>query len=106
MYAVRPVEPAHAEALERVHAAAAASGLGGAVEEARDGLVSYLERVYANAQFRNSGATLQWGSQGTMEERIRITRSLGDAAAAIVLWAALDETDCAELLGEWARLAP
>jgi hypothetical protein len=106
MYAVRPVEPTHGEALERAHAEAVASGLDGAVQEAREGLVSYLERVYANAQFRNSGATLHWGSLGTMEERIRITRSLGDAAAAIVLWEELDEADRAELLGEWARLTP
>ena len=106
MYAVRSVEPAHGEAVERGQSAAAVSGLDGAVEEAREGLVSYLDRAYANAQFRNSGAALQWGSLGTTEERLRITRSLGDAAAAVVLWDALDETDRAELLGEWAKLLP
>ena len=106
LYAVRSDEPAHGEAVERGQSAAAVGGLDGAVEEAREGLDSYLERVYANAQFRNSGAALQWGTLGTTDERLRITRSLGDAAAGLVLWDALDETDRAELLGEWAKLLP
>ena len=106
MYAVRPVEPAHGGALERAQAAAAASGLQGAVEEARNGLTSYLERAYKDASFRNSGAALQWGSLGTMEERIRIASSLGDAGTAVVLWDALEEADRSEMLGEWARLLP
>ena len=106
LYAVQTVEPAHGATVERARAAAAASGLDGAVDVARDGLTSYLERVYADAQFRSSGAALQWGSLGTLEERMRLTQSLGDAAAAVVLWEQLDEADRAEMLGEWARLLP
>lgn len=106
MYAVRPIEPGHGEAVERAVAAAEASGLGLAVEEARDGLMSYLERVYVDAQFRASGATLQWGSLGTTEDRIRVTCSLGKAVTAMVVWEALDEADRVETLGEWARLLP
>ena len=106
MYAVRPIEPAHGEAFERAQAAATATGVDGAVEEARQGLMAYLERVYLDGAFRTSGATLHWGGLGTMEERMRIMRSLGDAAAAVVLWEQLDETDRAEMLGEWAKLLP
>jgi hypothetical protein len=104
LYAVRSVEPAHGEALERAKAAAAASGLQGAVDEARNGLTSYLDRVYTDGAFRNSGETFQWGSLGTMEDRIRVATSLGDAIAALVLGDALDEADRAELLGAWANL--
>jgi hypothetical protein len=102
MYVVRPAEPAHGEALERVRAAAAASGLDPAVAEARSGLTSYLERVYTDAQLRSTA--FEWGGLGTTEDRIRITRSLGDATAAVVLWDTLDEPDRAELLGPWANL--
>jgi hypothetical protein len=102
MYVVRPTEPGHGEAIERALTVAEASGLGRAVVEARSGLTSYLERVYADAQLRRTA--LEWGGLGTTEERIRITRSLGDAAAAVVLWDTLDEPDRAELLGPWANL--
>jgi hypothetical protein len=104
MYAVRSVEPAHGEAFERARAAAAGSGLQGAVEQARNGLTSYLERVYTDGAFRNSGETFQWGSLGTMEDRIRVATSLGDAITALVFGDTLDEADRAELLGAWANL--
>jgi hypothetical protein len=104
MYAVRPTEPTHGEALERAKAAAAASGLQGAIDEARNGLTSYLDRVYTDGAFRNSGETFQWGSLGTMEDRIRVATSLGDAITALVFGDTLDEADRAELLGAWANL--
>jgi hypothetical protein len=50
--------------------------------------------------------TLQWGSLGATEDRIRVTRSLGEAVTAMVVWEALDEADRVETLGKWARLLP
>jgi hypothetical protein len=106
LYALRRRQPDHRRAVESAALTARTSGLETAVDAAREVVVSYLTRVYGDAQMRTSFVGLNSApGLGPTEERVRVMRSAGDAVAAIVLWEALDEADRAELLGAWARLA-
>jgi hypothetical protein len=105
MYVVRPMEPSHGEAIERALTAAEASGLGRAIEEARAAMLGFVERQFADAQYRPTLGGVNWGiGLGPTEDRVKVARSLGEAVGAVVLWDTLDEPDRAELLGPWANL--
>lgn len=105
LYAVRTKGPEHRRAVERAAVVAADAGLTTAIDDARSAVTGYVGRVYANAQYRagfmgpNSAPGL-----GPTDDRVRVLRSIGDAVTAMVLGAALDEPDSAELMAAWDRL--
>lgn len=106
VYAARPKDPAHAEVFARAMASAAADGRTEAVEDARAAMVEFVMERFGNAQYRPTWVGLNWGvSLGSVEDRVRVTRSLSEAVTAIVLWDVLDDGDRDELLGVWADLA-
>ena len=105
MYVVRPIEPGHGEAIERALTAAEANGLARGIEEARGAMIQFVERQFADAQYRPTLGGVNWGlGLGPTEDRVKVARSLGEAVGAVVLWDTLDEPDRAELLGPWANL--
>jgi hypothetical protein len=107
LYAVRQRQPDHRRAVETAALVAHESHLEESIDAARGALVDYISRQYAGAQLRVSYVGVNAaGGLGPTDDRVRVMRSLGDAAAAIVLWDKLDEADRAELLGQWARLLP
>jgi hypothetical protein len=106
LYAVRPSQPAHQRAAEAAAVAASSDGIDDEVRAAQDAIVGFVARAFRDDQLRMSGAMLQWGGSGPVDDRVRISRSLADAVTALVVWDRIDETDRAELLGEWARLLP
>jgi hypothetical protein len=107
LYAIRQRQPDHRRAAETAALVAHESNLEESIDGARGALIDYISRQYAAAQLRVSYVGVNAaGGLGPTEDRVRVMRSLGDAAAAIVLWDKLDETDRAELLGQWARLLP
>ena len=105
MYVVRPIEPGHREAIERALTAAEANGVARGIEEARSAMIQFVERQFADAQYRPTLGGPNWGlGLGPTEDRVKVARSLGEAVGAVVLWDDLDEPDRAELLGQWANL--
>ena len=105
MYVVRPIEPGHGEAIERALTAAESNGLAPGIEEARSAMIRFVERQFADAQYRPTLGGVNWAlGLGPTEDRVKVARSLGEAVGAVVLWDALDEPDRAELLGPWANL--
>jgi hypothetical protein len=106
LYAVRPRQPAHRRAVETAAVAARERGLEAAVDAAREAIVAYVTRQYGAAQFRTGHVALNTApGLGPTEDRVRVMRSLGDAATALALGDALDANDRAELLGAWQRIA-
>ena len=107
LYAARQRQPDHRRAVEAAAVAARERGLEKAVDAARHALIDYMSRQYAAGQLRVTyvGMNTLTGL-GSTEDQVRITRSLADAATALVLWDELDEVDRSELLGLWARLLP
>jgi hypothetical protein len=107
LYAARLRQPDHRRAVEAAAVAARERGLENAVDAARHALIDYMSRQYAASQLRVTyvGMNTLTGL-GSAEDQVRITRSLADAATALVLWDELDEADRSELLGLWARLLP
>jgi hypothetical protein len=105
MYVVRPIEPGHREAADRALTAAETNGLARGIEEARSAIIQFVERQFADAQYRPTLGGPNWGlGLGPTEDRVKVARSLGEAVGAVVLWDDLDEPDRAELLGPWANL--
>lgn len=106
LYAVRPDEPSHRRAVEAAGVAARTAGLDDEIRAAQAAIIGFLARAYANEQLRMSGAMLQWGGSGPVDDRVRVTRSLADAVTGLVVWNGVDDADRAELIGAWSRLLP
>jgi hypothetical protein len=106
MFAARPAASDHAVVLDRAMAVAAAEGRSEAVEDARATMVEFLMRSYAGGQYRPTWIGLNWAqSLGTTDDRVRVSRSLGEAVVAVVLWDRLEPGDRDELLGAWSAFA-
>jgi hypothetical protein len=101
--AARPLDPAaHDEALADAERLARERHREAVLADAYDALDQFVHRQY-------SGSPMPWttplGSPGTPVDRVRLVRSLHDAAAALLCWDLLDEGDRDELLGPWQSLA-
>lgn len=107
LYAVRTQEPRHSDSLERAAEIANSAGLTAAIDAAELVVTGYIGLVYAGAQFRTSVVGMNTApGLGPTGDRVRVAQSLGDAVTAIVLDEKLDDSDRAELMGEWERLIP
>jgi hypothetical protein len=91
--------------LDAIAAAAAESGRGALVAEARDAARRAVMGRYASGMLHPTIVGLNWGlSQGTVEDRIAIAETLADAAAGAVLEDVLDPEVAAALAGEAAAI--
>jgi hypothetical protein len=107
LYTTRQRQPAHRRAVEAAALRAREAGLDDAIDAARTRLIDHVSHEYAAAQLRVSFVGLNSvPGLGPTDDRVRVMRSIGDAATAIVLWDEIDAADRAELLGLWARLLP
>lgn len=105
LYAVRPRQPEHRQAVETAAVVAREQGLDEAVDAAREVIVGYVSRQYAAAQFRTAYVGMNSApGLGPTDDRVRVARSLGDVVTALVLGDAIDETTRAELVGPWDRI--
>jgi hypothetical protein len=104
MYAARPLGSDHRRTIDDADLVAIESGREDAVGAVRSTALDYVNRKFVQAQFRPTWAGLAWVSAGTVDDRMRIANSLGEAMIAVALWDVLDEADRDEMLGPWASL--
>jgi hypothetical protein len=107
LYVARARQPRHRRAVETAELVAIESGLEDVVDAARRLVIEQLIRELADSQFRVwVGGVKMAPNMGSVDERVRIAHSLGDAVTALVLGDRLDAADSGELLGLWDRLLP
>lgn len=107
LYVASIDDDAHDEAVRTAEGVAIEANLGDAVGAARRAITESVMRQYAQSQYRASVIGMNTApTMGPADDRVRAVRSLGDAAAAIVLGPHLDDATQAELLGLWDRLLP
>jgi hypothetical protein len=107
LYVARTRQPRHRRAVETAELVAIESGLVKTVDAARRVVVEQIIRTIADSQFRVwVGGVKMAPNMGSVDERVQIARSLGEAVTALVLGDRLDADDSAELLGLWDRLVP
>jgi len=107
LYVARARQPRHRRAVETAELVAIESGLVETVDAARRVVVEQIIRSIADSQFRVwVGGVKMAPNMGSVDDRVQIARSLGDAVTAMVLGDRLDADDSAELLGLWDRLLP
>jgi hypothetical protein len=106
-YVVRNRRAEHDAAVATAEAAARDAGLAEPLEAARNAVEDFVLRAYGAAQFRTTWVGLNTApGLGPTGDRVRVVRSLRDAAAGLVMWDALDDGVRAEVLGRWGELVP
>ena len=105
LYVARVRQPRHRRAVERAALTAIESGLGEPVAAARHALLEGVMGKLADGQFRVwIGGVQMAPNLGSVDDRVRIAESLGDAVTALTLDDRLDAADRGELLGLWERI--
>jgi hypothetical protein len=107
LYVARVRQPRHRRAVETAELIAIESGLVDPVGAARHVVIEAIIRELGDRQFRVwIGGQAMAPNMGSVDERVRIAQSLGDAVTAMVLGDRLGADDAGELLGLWTRLLP
>jgi hypothetical protein len=104
--AAQPLDQrAHANTLERAHAAAESARLGDDVAEVRATIDEWVVSLFNRSTVQPGWMEANWGRPGTVEDRANLAASLGEVAIALLLGDRLTEEDRDELLGAWVELA-
>ena len=104
LHVARVDELRHRRAVETAEMIAIEAGLVGAVEAARRVIIEQIVRAFAVNQYR--GWLDSAPNLGSVDDRVLIARSVGEAVTALVLGDRLDADASGELLGLWDRLLP
>jgi hypothetical protein len=104
LYVASARQPRHRRAVETAEIIAIEVGLVGAVEAARRVIIEQIVRAFAVNQFQ--GWIDMAPNLGSLDDRVVIARSVGEAVTALVLGDRLDADTRGELLGLWDRLLP
>ena len=105
LHVARVRQPRHRRAVETAELVAIESGLQDVVEAARRVVIEAVIRAMGERQFRVCvGGVAMAPNVSSVDERVRIASSIGDAVTALVLGERLDAAVAAELLGLWPRL--
>jgi hypothetical protein len=107
LYVARVRQPRHRRAVETAELVAIESGLVETVDAVRRVVIEQIMGRFGDSQFQVwMGGVKLAPNAGSVDERVQIARSLGDAVTAMVLGDRLEAHDLDELLGLWSRLLP
>jgi hypothetical protein len=107
LYVARVRQPRHRRAVETAELVAIESGLVETVDAVRRVVMEQIIGRFGDSQFQVwVGGVKMAPNMGSVDERVQIARSLGDAVTAMVLGDRLEAHDLDELLGLWSRLLP
>jgi len=104
LYVASVRQPGHRHAVETAEIVAIEAGLVGPVGAARRVIIEQIVRAFAVNQFQ--GWIDMAPNLGSLDDRVLIARSVGEAVTALVLGDRLDAETRGELLGLWDRLLP
>jgi hypothetical protein len=104
LYVASGRQARHRRAVETAELIAIEAGLVGAVEAARRIIIEQVVLAFAVNQFQ--GWIDMAPNLGSLDDRVLIARSVGEAVTALVLDERLDADTRGELLGLWDRLLP